>query len=78
MKKLKLPIKVISKKIPINKIPVNDVSNEHHPILKHYFAASQDFDFQFNRQLNSSIEDQVLITTLIFSMVLEHLQQKFF
>ena len=59
MKKLNLQFKVNTKKIPINKIPVNDVSSQHHSILKHYFNASQDFQFQFNHQLNSSIEDQV-------------------
>ena len=57
--KIEVPIKGKSKKIPINKIPVNDVSNEHHSILKNYFTAANDFHFQFNRQLNSSIEDQV-------------------
>ena len=57
--KIEVPIKGKSKKIPINKIPVNDVSNEHHSILKNYFNAANDFHFQFNHQLNSSIEDQV-------------------
>jgi choline dehydrogenase len=42
-----------------NKIPVNDVSKQHHPILKNFFDASKDFDFRFNKQLKSSIENQV-------------------
>ncbi len=48
-----------TKKIPSNKIPVNDVSNQHHPILKNFFDAADDFKFTFNKQLKSSIENQV-------------------
>ena len=48
-----------TKKIPLNKIPVNDVSNQHHSILKNYFDAARDFEFKFNKQLNSSTENQV-------------------
>ncbi len=56
---IEYPIQVKTKKLPLNKIPVNDVSNHHHALLKNYFAAANDFQFKFNRQLNSSIEDQV-------------------
>ena len=48
-----------TKKIPSNKIPVYDVSNQHHPILKNFFDAADDFKFTFNKQLKSSIENQV-------------------
>jgi len=48
-----------TKKLPSNKIPVNDISTQHHPILKNFFDASKDFDFTFNRQLKSSTENQV-------------------
>ena len=48
-----------TKKITSNKIPVNDVSNQHHQILKNFFNAASDFKFKLNRQLNSSIENQV-------------------
>ena len=37
-----------------NKIPVNDVSKQHHPILKNFFDASKDFNFTYNKQLKSS------------------------
>ena len=46
-------------RLPSNKIPVNDVSSQHHSILKNFFDASKDFDFTFNKQLESSIENQV-------------------
>ena len=42
-----------------NKIPVNDVSKQHHPILKNFFDASKDFNFTYNKQLKSSTENQV-------------------
>ena len=42
-----------------NKIPVNDVSKQHHPILKNFFDASKEFNFTYNKQLKSSIENQV-------------------
>ena len=45
--------------LPINKIPVNDVSNFHHPILKYYFNASKELGIPFNKNLNTSIKDQV-------------------
>jgi len=48
-----------TKKLPSNKIPVNDISKQHHPILKSFFAASKDFDFTYNKQLQSSVENQV-------------------
>ena len=48
-----------TKRLPSNKIPVNDISKQHHPILKNFFDASNDFNFTFNKQLKSSIEDQV-------------------
>ena len=48
-----------TKRLPSNKIPVNDISEQHHPILKNFFDASNDFNFTFNKQLKSSIENQV-------------------
>ena len=48
-----------TKILPSNKIPVNDVSKQHHSILRNFFDASKDFDFTFNKQLKSSIENQV-------------------
>ena len=48
-----------TKRLPSNKIPVNDISKQHHPILKNFFDASNDFNFTFNKQLKSSIENQV-------------------
>ena len=48
-----------SNELAINRIPVNDVSKQHHPILDNFFKASKDFNFNFNKQLNSSSEDQV-------------------
>jgi len=48
-----------TKRLPSNKIPINDVSLQHHPILKNFFETSLDFDFTFNKQLKSSIENQV-------------------
>ena len=45
--------------LPSNKIPVNDVSKKHHPILRNFFDASQDFNFSLNKQLKSSLENQV-------------------
>ncbi len=48
-----------TKTLPSNKIPVNDISKQHHSILKNFFDASKDFDFTFNKQLKSSTENQV-------------------
>ena len=48
-----------SKILPSNKIPVNDISKQHHPILKNFFEASTDFNFTYNKQLKSSTENQV-------------------
>ena len=48
-----------TKRLPSNKVPVNDISKQHHPILKNFFDASKDFDFTFNKQLKNSIENQV-------------------
>ena len=48
-----------TKRLPSNKIPVNDISKQHHAILKNFFDASNDFNFTFNKQLKSSIENQV-------------------
>ena len=45
--------------LPSNKIPVNDVSHQHHSILKNFFDASHDFDFTLNKQLKSTLENQV-------------------
>ena len=45
--------------LPTNKIPVNDVSKQHHPILNNFFNAANEFNFTFNQQLKSSIENQV-------------------
>ena len=56
---IELAVQSNTKKIPPYKIPVNDVSSQHHPILKHYFAASQDFEFKRNNELNSSTDNQV-------------------
>ena len=50
IKKEASAVKSIGGKI-INKIPVNDVSNEHHSILKNYFNAANDFHFQFNQYI---------------------------
>ncbi len=47
-----------TKRLPSNKIPVNDISKQHHPILKNFFDASNDFNFTFNKQLKSSVENQ--------------------
>tara|TARA_Y100000590_G_scaffold470638_1_gene667258 strand:+ start:3486 stop:5105 length:1620 start_codon:yes stop_codon:yes gene_type:complete len=41
------------------KIPVNDVSSQHHPILNSFFDAAREFKFDFNKQLKSTIENQV-------------------
>ncbi len=48
-----------TKKIPYNKIPVNDVSDQHHKILKNFFDAASDFKFKFNKNLTSSSVNQV-------------------
>ena len=48
-----------SKILPSNKIPVNDISKQHHPILNNFFDASKDFNFTYNKQLKSSTENQV-------------------
>ena len=48
-----------SKTLPSNKIPVNDISKQHHPILNNFFNASKDFNFTYNKQLKTSTENQV-------------------
>ncbi len=42
-----------------NKIPVNDVSNLHHPILKYFFAGCNELNIKFNRNLDTDIFNQV-------------------
>ncbi len=42
-----------------NKIPVNDVSNLHHPILKYFFDGCKELDIKFNRNLDTNILNQV-------------------
>ena len=38
-----------TKRLPANKIPVNDVSNLHHPILKYFFDGCNELNIKFNR-----------------------------
>ena len=57
--KIEFAVNNKTKRLPSNKIPVNDISKQHHPILKNFFDASNDFNFTFNKQLKSSIENQV-------------------
>ena len=42
-----------------NKIPVNDVSNLHHPILKFFFDGCEELNIKFNRNLNTETSNQV-------------------
>ncbi len=42
-----------------NKMPVNDVSNLHHPILKYFFNGCNELNIKFNRNLNTDIANQV-------------------
>ena len=57
--KIEFAVNNKTKRLPSNKIPVNDISKQHHPILKNFFDASNDFNFTYNKQLKSSIENQV-------------------
>ena len=45
--------------LPVNKIPVNDVSSQHHQILDNFFKAAKEFSFEFNKQLKSTTKNQV-------------------
>ena len=56
---LEHPVNEEQNDLPINKIPVNDVSSQHHPILDNFFKAAQEFNFDFNKQLKSTTENQV-------------------
>ncbi len=42
-----------------NKIPVNDVSSLHHPILKNFFEATKEQGVEFNQNLTSDTINQV-------------------
>ncbi len=42
-----------------NKMPVNDVSKLHHPILKHFFYGCNELNIKFNKNLNSKNINQV-------------------
>ena len=42
-----------------NKIPVNDVSNLHHPILKYFFDGCEELNIKFNKNLNTENFNQV-------------------
>tara|TARA_B100000963_G_scaffold207588_1_gene180868 strand:- start:503 stop:2116 length:1614 start_codon:yes stop_codon:yes gene_type:complete len=42
-----------------NKIPVNDVSNQHHSILKYFFKGCKELNIKFNRNLNTENTNQV-------------------
>ena len=41
------------------KIPVNNVSKHHHPILEYFFDASNEIGIKKNTNLTTSIENQV-------------------
>ena len=41
------------------KIPVNNVSKHHHPILEYFFNASNEIGIKKNTNLTTSIENQV-------------------
>ncbi len=47
------------KRLNKNKIPVNDVSNLHHPILSYFFDGCKELDIKFNRNLSTDISNQV-------------------
>ncbi len=57
--KLEISINDKYKNSSYEKIPVNDVSSQHHPILNSFFDAAREFKFDFNKQLKSTIENQV-------------------
>ena len=42
-----------------NKVPVNDVSDSHHPLLKFFFNGCNDMGIKYNKNLNSDLVDQV-------------------
>ena len=44
---LEYPVNEEKNDLPINKIPVNDVSSQHHPILDNFFKAAQEFNIDF-------------------------------
>jgi hypothetical protein len=47
---------MITKTLPSNKIPVNDISKQHHPILKNFFDASKDFNFTLINNLKAQLK----------------------
>ena len=43
----------------INKIPINDVSSLHHPIVNNFFNACKELGIKFNKNLNTYLDNQI-------------------
>ncbi len=48
-----------SSSLSLNKMPVNDVSEQHHPILKYFFDGCDQMSIPFNKNLNTELKDQI-------------------
>jgi len=52
-------IEIKDNAFPINKIPVNDVSSLHHPMLKNFFNAANELNIPFKKNLTTNSDNQI-------------------
>ena len=58
-KEIEQPVDSSSSSLSLNKMPVNDVSEQHHPILKYFFDGCDEMNIPFNKNLNTDLNDQI-------------------
>ena len=58
-KEIEQPINSTNSLLNVNKMPVNDVSEQHHPILKYFFEGCDEMGIPFNKNFNTELNDQI-------------------
>ena len=58
-REIEQPVDSNSISLNLNKMPVNDVSEQHHPILKYFFNGCDEMNIPFNKNLNTELNDQI-------------------
>ena len=58
-KEIEQPVDLSNTSLSLNKMPVNDVSDQHHSILKYFFRGCDEMGIQFNKTINTELNDQV-------------------
>ena len=58
-KEIEQPVDPSNSSLSLNKIPLNDVSDQHHSILKYFFRGCDEMGIKFNKNLNTELSDQI-------------------